>query len=156
MAARLSAGHIRDIHLLCKPCLSYILTDACRWFLIYYTHQCSLKYFFEYCRNSLLLSLLPAPLYLNSPLLTGMLTLLKINKNILGQNKTNKVLLGTENAFNLLTNPLLNLSHVLCVLNLPFQQKEAFCIWNTVFYLFVVSQAAYQRSQAYFCTADEI
>lgn len=94
--------------------------------------------------------------FLNSPLLTGMLTLLKINKNILGQNETNKVLLGTENAFNLLTSPLLNLSHVLCVLNLPFQQKEAFCIWNTVFYLFVVSQAAYQRSQAYFCTADEI
>lgn len=30
MAASLSAGHIRDIHLLCKPCLSYILTDACR------------------------------------------------------------------------------------------------------------------------------
>lgn len=85
-----------------------------------------------------------------------MLTLLKINKNILGQNETNKVLLGTENAFNLLTSPLLNLSHVLCVLNLPLQQKEAFCIWNTVFYLFVVSQAAYQRSQAYFCTADEI
>lgn len=78
-------------------------------------------------------------------LLTSMLTFMKIHKNILGQNKTNKVLLGTENAFKLLTSSLLHVSHVRFVLNLPLRQKGGFCIWNTVFYLFMVSLAAYPR-----------
>lgn len=104
--------------------------------------------FLEICRNRLILLLFPAP-FLHA--LASMLAFLKLKKKYFrSKNKTNEVLLDTGNAFMLLISSVLHLSHVPSVSNLPLQQKGGFCIWNTVFYLFMASQAAYQRKSGLF------
>lgn len=126
MIVNISAGYIRNICFICKPCLSYILADACKWYVIHYTLWCFLKYFwnivglsfFYHCFLHQFTCTYSYSIHCDSSENEPK----KFRPESHKKKRLHKILPGTENASNLLKSALLHVTCIMCILNLPLQQ----------------------------------